>query len=151
MRHSFDFLLQALCAHMAHLPRCNTLEEAYETLRSSWVYVNQLHGSSQRMQDYANTRRLLAEHGWQNLDGDPCRKESDYQQGVWFNLHRNGSIVIERIPPEGRSTILFAHPGTGIRAPQGPLTLQSLLDAACKGGQGRNASPRILVPALMPR
>lgn len=130
MRHSYDFLLQALCTRIAHSPRCSTLEEAYETLRSSWVHVNQMHDSSQRMQDYLDTRRMLAEHGWQNLDGDPCRKPSEYEPGVWFNLHHNGSIVIERIPPEGRSTILFAHPGTGIRAPRGPLTLQALLEEA---------------------
>ena len=143
MRHSFEFLLQALCARIAQSPRCSTREEAYERLLSCWVYVNQVHHSSASMQHYVGTRRMRAEHGWQNLDGDPCRKESDYQPGVWFNLHCNGSIVIERMPPEGRSTILFAHPGTGIRAPRGPLTLQFLLEAgrwAIRGGTLRPGS-----------
>ncbi|WP_312586588.1 hypothetical protein [Comamonas terrigena] len=123
MRHSYEFLLQALFARIAHLPRCSTLQGAYECLQTSWLRVNQEHESSRRMLHHVVTRSLCAEHGWQNLDGDPCRKESDHQPGVWVNLHRNGSIVFERVLPEGGSTILFAHPGTGVRMPKGPIVL----------------------------
>lgn len=123
MRHSYEFLLQALFARIAHLPRCSTLQGAYECLQTSWLQVNQEYESSRRMLHHVVTRSLCAEDGWQNLDGDPCRKESDHQPGVWVNLHRNGSIVFERVLPEGRSTILFAHPGTGVRMPKGPIVL----------------------------
>lgn len=123
MRHSYEFLLQALFTRIAHSPRCSTLEEAHARLLSCWLYVNQAHDSSRRMLNHVLTRSMCAEHGWKNLDGDPCRKESDHEPGVWINLHRNGSIVFERVLPQGGSTILFAHPGTGIRMPKGPLTL----------------------------
>lgn len=91
---------------------CSTREQAFEMYMSTWLQAAIEGGAESDYQSFVKSRRLVAEHGWFNLDGNPCWWDSDSDPVTRIYLHSNGSLVVQLLKTEGRE-ILFASVGTG--------------------------------------
>ncbi|GGH62723.1 hypothetical protein GCM10010975_27760 [Comamonas phosphati] len=111
MRYSHELLLSDLFRLLENSPLCSSVEQAHELLASAWLAVNQQRKAPEAQLRYLRRRKLIAEHGWRDLDGDPCYRQIDEAPDIRINLHRNGAIVFER-RAEDSSTVLFVQPGS---------------------------------------
>lgn len=110
-RHSYDLLLSDLFQRLQASPLCSSAEQAHDLLTSTWLAVNEQRQAPEEVLRHLRRRKLIAEHGWHNLDGDPCYRQADEAPDIRINLHRNGAIVFERLTEEA-STVLFVLPGS---------------------------------------
>lgn len=113
MRHSPELLLSDLFQRLETSPLCSSVEQAHELLASAWLAVNEQRKAPEEQLQHLRRRKLIAEHGWCNLDGDPCYRPIDEAPDIRINLHRNGAIVFER-RAEDASTVIFARPGSQV-------------------------------------
>lgn len=111
MRHSYELLLSDLFQLLEGSPLCSSVEQAHELLASAWLTVNEQRKAPEELLQYLRRRKLIAEHGWHNLDGDPCYRQADEAPHIRINLHRNGAIVFERMLKDA-STVIFVQPGS---------------------------------------
>jgi hypothetical protein len=116
MRHFHELLLSDLFRLLENSPLCSSVEQAHELLASAWLAVHEQRKAPEVQLRYLRRRKLIAEHGWRNLDGDPCYRQIDEAPDIRVNLHRNGAIVFERRGEEA-STVLFVQPGALNPAP----------------------------------
>ena len=110
MQYSSELLLNELICKLADLPPCESRTQAYETLRQNWLQVNEKAGMPDAQVEHIRTRCLSAEHGWEQLQADPCHVDSFLAPETRVSLHANGAIVIQRMSCE-RPEVLYALPG----------------------------------------
>ena len=91
---------------------CSTREQAFDLYMSSWLQAAMEGGADSDYQSFVQSRRLVQEHGWFNLDGNPCWWDSKSDPVTRIYLHSNGSLVVQLLKTEGRE-ILFASVGAG--------------------------------------
>lgn len=93
---------------------CHSALEAHDLICAAWLEVNVHYGAGERFLRRLRDRRLCAEHGWKDLDSDPCYWDSWEQPSIRIHLHQDGSIVIQRFSGEA-AKILYAQTGAGER------------------------------------
>ena len=113
MRRFHELLLSDLFRRLENSPLCSSVEQAHDLLAAAWLAVNEQRKAPEEQLQYLRRRKLIAEHGWCHLDGDPCYRQIDEAPDIRVNLHRNGAIVFER-RAEDSSTVLFVHPGSQV-------------------------------------
>lgn len=111
MLHSQELLLSDLFQQLEKSPLCSSMEQAHALLTSAWLTVNEQRQAPEDVLRHLRRRKLIAEHGWHNLDGDPCYRQADEAPHIRINLHRNGAIVFERMLKDA-STVIFVQPGS---------------------------------------
>ncbi|MGE8397150.1 MAG: hypothetical protein ACN6NT_06075 [Comamonas sp.] len=105
----------ALLKIIEQQPRCSNRQEAHDQLLKVWILVCQEHLLPKGLIEKMFFRSLSAQHGWHDLDKDPCYWDSKTSPGVRIYLHDNGEIVIQRINDAGQHEILF-HKKSAIHA-----------------------------------
>lgn len=116
LHHSFDMQVDMLIARLQKAPACSSAQEAHDALLGAWQQVHRDCQSSPRYQAALAKRRLCAEHGWRDLDKAACYFDSDEQPPIRIYLHRDGSMVIQRME-KANADILFTAPGKRQTAP----------------------------------
>lgn len=99
-----------LIVRLQAAPACSSAQEAHDTLLAAWQQVHRDCQSSPRYQSALAKRRLCAEHGWRDLDKTVCYLDSSEQPPIRIYLHRDGSMVIQRME-KANTEILFTSPG----------------------------------------
>lgn len=105
-RRFSDFL-----ASIQSIPACSSRQEAHDVLLEHWIKTCRKFGLSRQLLATMQHRSLCAEHGWQDLDKDPCFWDSRTAPGVRIYLHRNGQIVMQKTNDAAGNEILFFKTG----------------------------------------
>lgn len=94
MRRIFTFL-----SEMEKAPPCKNREEAFDLVKKLWIDANlSMNATKSELRSFIDLQ-LHKEHGWQDLDRDPCYLPSIQQTDVRLYLHLDGTIVIQRMEP----------------------------------------------------
>ena len=110
MQYSSELLLNELLSDLEGLPPCESRDQAYAELHQYWLQINERAGMPATQIAHIRQRSLSAEHGWENLQADPCYIDSFLAPAIRVSLHANGAIVIQRMN-SNRPEVLFAQPG----------------------------------------
>lgn len=101
-------------------PSCSSRQEAHDMLLRHWIAVSEKYGLPGPLIRKMHARGLRPEHGWRDLDQNPCYWESRTTPGVRIYLHDNGQIVMQRINDPSGHEILYlktSHPSPPKRSP----------------------------------
>lgn len=90
-------------------------EQAFEHFMTTWLQAAIEAGAESDYQSFVRSRRLIPEHGWFNLQGNPCWWDSSAAPVTRIYLHDNGGLVVQLLKTEGRE-ILFASAGASARS-----------------------------------
>lgn len=115
MQRSFDQLLDMLMSRLEAATACASREQAYEQLQALWVETHIYFAAPEAELRRIRSRRLTESHGWKDLERDPCYIDPDADPSVRIYLHRDGSMVIQRVR-QGSSRIIFSRQGLQLQA-----------------------------------
>nr|WP_158387069.1 hypothetical protein [Comamonas testosteroni] len=110
MQYSSELLLNELLNDLERQPPCESRDQAYAALQQCWLQINERAGMPATQIAHIRRRAMCSEHGWENLQADPCYIDSFLAPATRVNLHANGAIVIQRMD-SSRHEVLFAQPG----------------------------------------
>ncbi|WP_280192292.1 hypothetical protein [Delftia sp. PS-11] len=115
MQHSFEQLMDMLVSRLEAAPACASREQAFEQVQSLWLQTHLYFASPEAELRRIRSRRMTESHGWKDLDRDPCYLDPDSGPEVRLYLHRDGSMVIQRMR-NGSSQIIFSRLGLQLQA-----------------------------------
>ena len=110
MQYSSELLLNQLICNLAELSPCESRLQAYKVLHETWLQVNERAGMPPTQIEHIRKRCMSPDHGWEDLQADPCYVDSFLAPSTRVNLHANGAIVIQRMG-SCRPEVLYAVPG----------------------------------------
>ncbi|MEG2045766.1 MAG: hypothetical protein RR100_02855 [Comamonas sp.] len=119
IHHSFEMRVAMLVERLQHIRPCASAQEAHDVVIEEWRQVHRDCHISPRYLALLDNRSLCAEHGWHDLDQPVCYFDSDELPPMRIYLHRDGSIVIQRMQPDNVQ-ILFTLPSKRLRPRTSP-------------------------------
>ncbi|MGN1055358.1 MAG: hypothetical protein ACI4QS_01425 [Comamonas sp.] len=106
-RTTYERRFFALLRAVEQQPACSNRQEAHDLLLNAWIHVSKEHLLPEGLVEKMPFRSLSTEHGWHDLDQNPCYWDSKTSPGVRIYLHDDGQIVMQRINDGGQHEILF--------------------------------------------
>lgn len=110
IHYSFEMRAAMLVERLQHIRPCTNAQEAHDVVVGAWLQVHVDCKISPRYLALLENRRLCAEHGWHDLDQPVCYFDGEELPPMRIYLHRDGSIVIQRMQADNVD-ILFTLPG----------------------------------------
>lgn len=105
IHHRFYTLVDAL----EQMPACSSREEAYASLIGKCFELeNQLQERPQALQRLLE-QKLDAEHGWHELDADPCYWQDAEPPTLRIYIHHSGQFVFQSFE-DALNSIVFSKP-----------------------------------------
>ena len=103
-------MLDEFIRSMEGAPACACVFEAHSLVCRKLLEVNERNAQPQALLNRIRNNQLTAEHGWINVEGDPCFQDFGSEGLMRVNLHRNGTIVIQHMKA-GSAEVLFVQLG----------------------------------------
>ena len=103
---SMDRVLDEFLRSMEHCEPCGSMDDAHQLICRKLLEVGERNQLPPAVIKLIRCNQLNAQHGWNNVDGDPCYRDFGNGASLRVNLHRNGTIVIQALTPRVREVLL---------------------------------------------
>lgn len=110
MVSSMERMLDEFIRSMTNASPCASVFEAHSLVCRKLLEVKERNTTSDATINLVEGNQLSVEHGWTNVEGDPCFQDFGTEGLMRVSLHRNGTIVVQRM--QGASPeVLFVQLG----------------------------------------
>ena len=97
MLSSMERMLDEFIRGLEGASPCSSVFEAHSLVCSKLLEVNERNTAPEAVLNRIKGNQLSAEHGWINVEGDPCFQDFGTEGLIRVSLHRNGTIVVQRM------------------------------------------------------
>lgn len=110
MKQPFECRLRAFLEEIEGTEQASSRQEALDLVLRVWIGVHEKYGTPESDLILLRNLELCPEHGWHDLDKDPCYMDSPEDSGLRLHLHHNGTIVLQNYVDSSLG-IVFSKPG----------------------------------------
>ena len=100
---------RALLEELHNLPAASSRGQAYTQFMQVCARIESRLTADDRAAAELRERPLSLQHGWHDLDKDPCYWQDQSQPSTRIYIHNNGQLLIQEFQ-EGQSVIAFSSP-----------------------------------------